>query len=68
MRDSDLGWSFIIGLFIGMIIGVILLSMIFNPTEIGYKRGQIDALIGNIKYELVINPDSTRTWEKINEN
>ena len=30
-----------------------------------YKRGQIDALTGTIKYELVRHPDSTKTWEKI---
>lgn len=28
-----------------------------------YKLGQIDANNGNMRYELKINPDSTRTWE-----
>lgn len=30
----------------------------------GYRQGQIDALTGKVKYELVVQPDSTRTWEK----
>ena len=34
--------------------------MIYN-----YERGQIDALTGNIKYEIVTHSDSTRTWEEI---
>lgn len=31
----------------------------------GYKSGQTDAIIGHIKYELVIQVDSTRKWIKI---
>ena len=30
----------------------------------GYRSGQIDALTGNIRYRLVVKPDSTRVWEK----
>jgi len=30
----------------------------------GYKKGQIDALTGKVKYELV-TPDKTSTWERI---
>jgi len=30
-----------------------------------YKKGQIDALTGKIKYHLVVNSDSTKTWELI---
>lgn len=33
--------------------------------DINYKRGQIDALTGVVKYELVSKPDSTKVWEKI---
>jgi hypothetical protein len=29
-----------------------------------YMKGQIDAVTGNMKYELVVQPDSTVTWEK----
>ncbi|MBE3139023.1 MAG: hypothetical protein IMZ53_00405 [Thermoplasmata archaeon] len=32
---------------------------------IGYKYGQIDALTGKVKYQLVTNPDSTRVWMEI---
>lgn len=31
----------------------------------GIKKGQIEALTGVIKYELVTHPDSTKTWEEI---
>ena len=30
-----------------------------------YQDGQVDAINGVIKYELVTQPDSTRIWEKI---
>lgn len=30
-----------------------------------YRQGQIDALTGNVKYELVTQPDSTRVWKRI---
>ena len=33
-----------------------------------YKNGQVDALSGNIKYELVEHKDGTKTWEKIEED
>ena len=29
----------------------------------GYKKGQIDALTGTVKYQLVDNPDKSKTWE-----
>ncbi len=33
--------------------------------EIEYKRGQIDALTGHIKYELKTQPDRSVEWEEI---
>jgi hypothetical protein len=33
--------------------------------NLGFKGGQVKALTGNIKYELVVQPDSTRIWEEI---
>jgi hypothetical protein len=30
---------------------------------IGYRQGQIDALTGKVKVELVQHPDGTKTWE-----
>jgi len=32
--------------------------------HMGYRSGQIDALTGNIKYQLVTKPDSTKVWEE----
>jgi hypothetical protein len=36
-------------------------------SEREYKQGQIDALTNKIKYELVTNADSTKTWKEIKE-
>lgn len=33
----------------------------------GYKDGQIDAINGNIKYELVTKPDKSTEWDIIIE-
>lgn len=58
--------SFFIGLFIGMILLMIIFSTCNGVTILkDYKRGQIDALTGKIKYELVPMPDSTTQWKKI---
>lgn len=51
-----------VGFFIGFGIGMILFVIISN---IEYKNGQVDAINGQIKYELVNHPDSTKTWERI---
>lgn len=32
-----------------------------------YKQGQVDALTGKIEYKLVVQPDSTKSWEKIDK-
>lgn len=32
-----------------------------------YQQGQIDALTGTVKYELVAQPDSSRVRERIDE-
>ena len=47
---------------------VIVGSLIIIPQfdlNLDYRQGQIDALSGNIKYELITNPDSSRTWKEI---
>ena len=49
---------------------VSILSFLFGALALGtieYKRGQIDALTGDIKYELVTSSDSTRVWKWIDE-
>lgn len=63
-NGNDTAWSFVIGALCGAIAGIILWAWLYAPLERGYKHGQIDALTGNIKYELVTQPDSTKTWEK----
>lgn len=44
---------------------VILVIYIY---EYGYKKGQIDALTGTIKYELKTNKDQSRSWKIIQKN
>ena len=43
-------------------VGIVQIS-----KDIGYKQGQIDALTNNIQYELIVMPDKTKVWEKIEE-
>ena len=38
---------------------------IFIGKDVSYKQGQIDAINGIIKYELVTQPDSTKVWTDI---
>lgn len=56
--------------YIGLIIGaVIIFSAAFYWGWCdGYKGGQIDAINGKIKYELVTHEDKTQTWEEIKGN
>ncbi len=35
--------------------------------DYGYKKGQVDAINGVIKYELVENSDGSKEWQKIEE-
>jgi hypothetical protein len=54
--------------FVSGILFVIVLLGMFDAKGIWYKKGQIDALTNQIKYERISHPDSTITWEKINES
>lgn len=51
-----------------LIVATLLLvtsGMLFNEDG-AYKRGQVDALSKkSIRCHLVINPDSTKSWEEI---
>jgi len=58
MKDS--GLSFLVGVLLGLLV-----ALFVAITADDYKKGQIDALTGKVKYHLVIQPDSTRTWEEI---
>ena len=53
------------------VFSIALLTMCIFAASFGYslgfKDGQVKALTGTIKYELVVQQDSTRTWEKIEE-
>ena len=46
-----------------IVVGIILTFTFLNITDMTYKDGQIDALTGEIHYHMVVNEDSTRTWE-----
>lgn len=51
----------------GVIVGLLFalgLAMIADPHSRGYRAGQIDALNGVVKYELVTHPDKTTSWEE----
>lgn len=41
------------------------LSMLIGVSAITYKEGQIDALTGDVKYELVEKEDMTKEWVRI---
>lgn len=51
-------------LVVGIVIGVFLMHAFCNT----YKIGQIDALNGIIKYELVTQEDKTTIWVRTNNN
>ena len=46
-------------------IGIVVTLLIFKYVVDPYKQGQVDALTGNIKYELVTQDDSTKVWKEI---
>ena len=46
-------------------IGIVVTLLIFKYVVDPYKQGQVDALTGNVKYELVTQDDSTRVWKEI---
>ena len=55
------------GLFIFLGVSIFALGFFFGMLMwIGeYKKGQVDALTGNIQYELIEQPDKSVMWEKI---
>lgn len=50
------------------ILGMLFMSKVLIIFKSTYKDGQVDALTGQIKYELVTNQDSTRTWKYIEKD
>jgi hypothetical protein len=55
--------EYFVGLFLGFILGFMV--AVSPSYDVGYKKGQIDAINGIIKYELVDMPDQTKDWRKI---
>jgi len=65
--DSDLKMMFLAAL-IGVIFGGFGgFSIGFRLFEDDYRRGQIDALSGEIKFKLVEKDDGSKVWEEIKE-
>lgn len=54
-------------LFAGITIGLGISISAFGIEKEGYKKGQIDALRGIVKYELKRNEDGEEVWTKIEE-
>ena len=60
MENMD---NILCGVFFGGILGMLSLMFILNFTGNTYMDGQIDAINGEIHYELVHQPDGATEWE-----
>lgn len=58
---------FFTGFCVGSMCLMLLLVALNRTYGDGYTEGQIDALTGKVKVELVTHPDSTKTWEEAQE-
>jgi len=56
-------FKIMLGVWIGIVTAAIVNSLLPEGSA-GYRRGQIDAMNGVIKYELKTNPDQTVEWVK----
>ena len=65
-RNAMVGMIFISLTLIAFII-CIYADFIKSDRIQVYKQGQIDAITGHPKYQLVAHADSTKTWERIPE-
>ena len=63
-NEEGSGVTIVICSIIVFVLGLLLIVMM---SEEIYKEGQVDALTGKIKYELIENTDKTKKWEKIGE-
>jgi hypothetical protein len=64
IQNAVTAWIYIIALtFNGYAFGIIF-SLFFDLKD-HYRKGQIDALNGKIKYEKRENEDGETVWEKI---
>lgn len=53
----------LLGFLLGVVCGMLLIALLEELFDETYKDGQIDALSGKIKYELVRHDNHTVTWE-----
>ena len=68
IEEKDLKTFFLLGMWVGVVVSAVLVIMAFKyfgNNHDWYKEGQLDALTGKIKYELVTQDDSTRVWKEI---
>lgn len=61
------GKTYLVGVLMGVVIGFNVCNLVNLLAGITYKDGQIDALIGNVKYQLVKQKDGTTEWEYISK-
>lgn len=64
MKINDI-WYSIISILMTLLIIVCISIAIFIFIKAAYKDGQIDALTGNVKYELIENEKKEMYWKKI---
>jgi len=63
---DDMTKSFIVGVVcFGMLLTFPVLFLIHHTNETAYERGQRDAILGNIKYEMTIIPAVTPSPDTI---
>ena len=55
--------SGVLGIIIGFVVGFLFLCCI-TIVNLSYKKGQIDAINGTIKYELIKQDNGSSEWEK----
>lgn len=67
-KQSETTTSFYLGLMSTSILYIVIsvIGIIAQDfPDRTYKDGQIDALTGKVRYKLITNPDSTKSWEII---
>ena len=63
MSKADTFWM---GVVMGLFVAFLFATWVTRDWD-PYKNGQIDAINGNIKYELVEQADGSTSWERIGE-